>query len=127
MKHKKTAPKKYLRFPQKKGYFKGALGAGTAYAILGMLVIAFGAAAMLGDIVPQNKNPIDNQPVIIISNTQSPPRDNLQLYTFPGVTYTPTPSPTPVPTNPPQPQTGGGSGGGNQQPQTGGGGGIGAM
>lgn len=121
----------YAKIRMKKGKrikdakrFKGALGAGMAYAILGMLVIASAAVMMTGNIAPTNLNPDAKQPAIIMTNTPEPAKKNLQLYTFPGATYTPTPSPTPTPTptDVPQQSGGGGGGGGHNAPNGGGGG-----
>src|SRR5438874_205712 len=95
-------------------YNKGALGAGTAYAILGILVIMAAGTLMIGSIVPKGMPNANGQPVIISTNTPEPKKSNLQLYDFPGATYTPTPTdtPTPTPTEVPQ-NNGGGGGGGN--------------
>lgn len=97
----------------KKKWRKGALGAGMAYAILAMLIVFSAGAMMVGNIFPEAKNPINNQPVIIMTNTPEQQKNNLQLYTFPGATYTPTPTPTPTPTTPPPPANPGGGGGNN--------------
>lgn len=106
-------------------YQKGALGAGMAYALLAILVVSFASVMMIGNITPHQNAPTGTQPVIIITKPPEPQKSNLQLYTFPGATYTPTPTPT----TPPQPdQSGGDSGGsgegdgGHSAPDTGGGG-----
>lgn len=96
---------------------RGALGAGTAYALLAMLVIMSAGSLMIGNIIPNEEGPTSGQTVILLSTTPEAEKNNLQLYYFPGVTFTPTPSPSPVP----QPQNeggnnwggGGGSGGGS--------------
>jgi uncharacterized membrane protein YgcG len=106
----------------KKGLNRGALGAGTAWALMGMAVIALGGTAMLGSIVPQGRESDQGQPVVLISPQLDPAKNNLQLETFPGVTFTPTPTPTvPPPPKTDSPQGGssgstggsGGSGGGS--------------
>lgn len=113
--HAKTkVSKKVVKKSNK--YNRGALGAGTAYVILAMLVVAAAGSMMIGSISPSSKSPSDGQEVIIATNTPEPRKNNLQLYYFPGATYTPTPSPT----IPPQPDVkrgnssggGGGRGGG---------------
>lgn len=108
--HAKTkATKKVVK---KNKYNRGALGAGTAYVILAMLVVGAAGSMMIGSIAPSSKSPNTGQEVIIATNTPEPKKSNLQLYYFPGATYTPTPSPT----IPPQPDVrrneGGNRGGG---------------
>lgn len=94
-------------------YSRGALGAGTAYAILAMLVIGAAGTMMIGSIAPSNKSPQDGQKVIITTNTPEPQKSNLQLYYFPGATFTPTPSPT-LPPQPDERRPGGSGGGGGR-------------
>lgn len=84
---------------------RGALGAGTAYALLAMLVIMSAGSLMIGNIIPNEEGPTSGQTVILLSTTPEAEKNNLQLYYFPGVTFTPTPSPSPVP----QPQNEGGN------------------
>lgn len=111
---KSTMKKKHkLKITKTAKRFRGALGAGMAYAILGMLVIASAAVMMTGNIAPTNMNPDAKQKAIIMTNTPEPAKKNLQLYTFPGATYTPTPSPTPTPTPTDVPQQPGGNGNGD--------------
>src|SRR5476651_2246283 len=105
MKKKKILPKKKAL---NRKYAKGALGAGFAYAVLTMLVVLAAGSAMIGSIAPSSKSPQQGQSVIITTKVPEQSKSNLQLYTFPGITFTPTPSPTPVP----QPQQNGGGGGG---------------
>lgn len=130
MKKTNTNPKKHIKIyrtyntPPKKYLTKGAMGAGMLYIILAIMIITAGAGLLIGNITPSN-SPTGNQPVVIVSPQTNSSKNNLQLYTFPGITYTPTPTPSP---NPPKPQTpggggGGGGGGGNQTPNSGGGGG----
>jgi hypothetical protein len=94
---------------------KGALGAGTAYALLAMLIIMSAGSLMIGNIVPKEDAPVTGQTVILLSTTPEAEKNNLQLYTFPGATYTPTPSPTslPQPQNEGNSNWSGGSGGGS--------------
>jgi len=93
---------------------RGALGAGTAYVVMIMLVVLTAGSLMVGNIIPTTTTVTSGQTVIISTNTPEPRKNNLQLYYFPGATYTPTPTPT----TPPQPQvqwphgSGGGGGGG---------------
>jgi hypothetical protein len=104
---------------------RGALGAGMAYAILAMLVVLGAGTAMIGNVVPGGRSGT-GQPVVIMTKAPEDPKNNLQLETFPGVTYTPTPTPTATPTQtppPPPPASNGGSGGGHSAPDHGGGGG----
>lgn len=102
---------------RRKTKLKGRLGAGTLYAVVGLLIVMLGAVSMIGNIVPlSNKSPLSGQPVIISPPKIETQKDNLQLFTFPGITYTP----TPLPTTPPGPgsrwdddnKSGGGGGGG---------------
>lgn len=106
-----------------KKYNRGALGAGMAYAILAMLVIVAAGTTMIGSIVPTGKGD-GGMPVVVMTHSPNGQKNNLQLETFPGATYTPTPTPTatPTPTDPPPPpNSGGGGGGGNNAPDKGGG------
>jgi len=81
--------------------FKGRLGAGTLYFVVGLAILGLGAAAMTGNITPlSTKSPETGQPVNVTPPSLERERSNLQLFTFPGATYTPTPAPT----LPPQPQ-----------------------
>ena len=119
-KHHSVSSKSKSQSTKKSRFNRGALGAGTAYAILAMLVIGAAGSMMIGSIVPNSKSPDSGQSVIISTNTPEPKKSNLQLYYFPGATETPTPSPT----LPPQPDMnwGGGNGGGGGGDQGGGGG-----
>jgi hypothetical protein len=120
----KSAPKKTARSirnvyrSKKVNYRRGALGAGTAYGLLALLVLMSAGSLMIGSIAPRNKSPQDGQVVVIATNTPQPQKNNLQLYTFPGATYTPTPSPTPQP----QPQQNDSNGSGDKSGHGGGGG-----
>ncbi len=109
--HSRSTKHKLKSASRKKRTFKGGMGAGTLYAVVALLIIAFGATSMIGNIVPiTSVSPKSGQPVNISPPTTDNARDNLQLFTFPGATYTPTPSPT----TPPQPQqswSGGNDGG----------------
>src|SRR5438067_918857 len=95
---KKSPNKKHVIAKRKIKLNKGSLGAGMAYAILGMLVIMAAGVLMIGSIVPRNTENQNGQVVIIATNTPQPGKSNLQLYDFPGATYTPTPTDTPTPT-----------------------------
>jgi hypothetical protein len=99
-----------------KKYTRGALGAGMAYVILAMLILVAAGTTMIGSIVPTGKGEY-GMPVVIMTHSPDGRKNNLQLETFPGATYTPTPTPTatPTPTTPPPPP-GGGDGGGNSAP-----------
>ncbi len=102
---------------RKKTVLRGRLGAGTLYAVVGLLIVTLGAVSMIGNIVPlSNKSPLSGQPVIISPPKIEAQKDNLQLFTFPGITYTP----TPLPTTPPGP---GSSWGDDNKNKSGGGGG----
>ncbi len=91
---------------------KGGLGAGMAYVILSILIVIAGGSLITGGIVPNpNKSPNTGQPVITMPAQTKPAKDDLQLYTFPGATYTPTPSTTPIPQPTPKPTDAGGGGG----------------
>lgn len=107
---KKLPQKKYDPYAYKN--MRGALGAGTAYVVMIMLVVLTAGSLMVGNIIPTTTTVTSGQEVIIATNTPEPKKNNLQLYYFPGATYTPTPTPT----TPPQPDVkwggGGGSGGG---------------
>jgi len=94
---------------------KGELGAGMTYVILAILVIITGGSLMTGNIIPYS-NPAGGQPVITLPVQNKPAKDDLQLYTFPGVTYTPTPSPTPTPTPTPKPKPKDDDDGGDKKP-----------
>ena len=110
---------------------RGAMGAGMAYVVLATLVLFAAGSMMIGSIFPVDKPNYDyKQRVLLLSTTPEVKKDNLQLYYFPGATYTPTPSPT----LPPEPDTSGGSkdsgsskdggkDGGSKSPDSGGGGG----
>lgn len=113
-KHVATRRKRGTKTTRAKKYInKGGLGAGMAYVILGLLVIAAGGSLLIGNIIPiSSKSPSGGQPVIILPPNTKPANNNLQLFTFPGATYTPTPSPT----TPPQPQISAGPSGGPQLP-----------
>lgn len=103
---------------------RGALGAGMAYAILGLLVVLGAGTTMIGNITPSGKN--EGQPVILLTDAPDGTKDNLQLETFPGVTITPTITPTvPPPPNVPNPSGGTQSGSGGSRGGGGGGGGRG--
>ncbi len=128
MRNKTTISKRNTRHTKnktksgrKKNYTpKGELSAGMAYMILAILIIVAGGSLMTGSIIPNpNKSPNTGQPVITIPAQTKPAKNNLQLFTFPGATYTPTPSPTPTPKPTPNP-TDTGPGGGNKQPGGGG-------
>lgn len=85
------------KHPKKKFYTpKGELSSGMAYVVLAILIIVAGGSLMTGNIIPRSY-PTRGQPVITLPIQIKPGKDNLQLYTFPGATYTPTPSPTPLP------------------------------
>lgn len=97
------------------------MSAGVGFGIFAMLVIFGMGSMMVGNLTPFSRNNA-HQPVQVIGPMLEPTKPNLQLQTFPGVTFTPTPSPT----LPPQPnETGGfnyGEGpGGNSAPGGGGG------
>ena len=71
---KRTAPLKKDRSGAKKRkasmgqkrIYRGALGAGTMYAVVALLIIALGASLMIGNIVPlTSTSPINGQQVII--------------------------------------------------------------
>jgi len=69
------------------------------YAILAILIAFAGGSLMIGSIAPiSTTSPTGGQPVITLPAQTNPTKNNLQLFTFPGATYTPTPSPTPIPT-----------------------------
>lgn len=118
MKKSSAHSKKPTHKAVKRQYNKGALGAGTAYALLGMLVIMAAGSLMIGNIIPSGDSPKTGQSVILLSTTPEAEKSNLQLYYFPGATYTPTPSPT----TPPQPQNEGGNNWGGGSGSGGGGG-----
>lgn len=102
-----------IRKRRKKIYTaKGGLGAGMTYVILAILVIITGGSLMTGNIIPYS-SPTGGQPVITLPAQTKPAKDDLQLYTFPGATYTPTPSPTPTPTPTPKPKPKDDDGGGS--------------
>jgi len=106
----------------KRKYNKGALGAGMAYTILTLLVVFSAAFLMIGNLAPQVADPVNGQRVVVLTITPEGAKNNLQLYTFPGATYTPTPTPTPTPepTSPPQPPGNGndnGDGGNHSAPE----------
>ncbi len=118
---KKPARSKHHSRSTKNRPSRGSMGAGTLYAVVALLIIAFGATSMIGNIVPlTSKSPGSGQPVNVSPPDTDNARDNLQLFTFPGATYTPTPSPT----TPPQPQqswsNSGGSGSGGHSAPAGG-------
>jgi hypothetical protein len=96
---------------KKKYSSRGTLGAGMLYIVFAILIITAGGAVLIGNITP-SISPTGYQPVVIISPQSESSKNNLQLYTFPGATYTPTPTPT----TPPQPQRPGGPGGGPPGP-----------
>jgi hypothetical protein len=100
MKNKPTLSKR----PKKTYTPKGELSAGMAYLILAILIIVAGGSLMTGNFIPSSsKSPTDGQPVITLPANTSKAKNNLQLFTFPGATYTPTPTPTPIPTATPEP------------------------
>lgn len=85
--------------PRKKNYKKlpynrGAIGPGMAFALVALLVVVSGGTLMIGNIVPNGKAPATGQPVIIQPGKNEPPRSNLQLNYFAGITLTPSPIPT---------------------------------
>ncbi|MBU3979696.1 hypothetical protein KKF69_08525 [Patescibacteria group bacterium] len=85
---------------------KGGISAGMTYAILAILIAFAGGSLMIGSIAPiSTTSPTGGQPVITLPIQANPAKNNLQLFTFPGATYTPTPSPTPTPqpTHEPEP------------------------
>lgn len=98
---------------------KGALSAGMTYVILTILIIIAGGMLMTGSIIPlSTKSPEGGQPVITLPASKNPAKNDLQLFTFPGATYTPTPSPTPTPTpTPPPDDDDGGDDGGSCFPK----------
>ncbi len=106
-------PKNALLLKVKKS--RGAVGAGTIYAIIFLGIVIGGGVMMLGNSAPKFASPDDSQPVIIQRGDDTDGKSNLQLEDFPGITLTPTPTPSPTPTPTPTPQppaTGGGGGGG---------------
>jgi hypothetical protein len=132
---KKAVHHKIKKLSRKTKLSKGALGAGTAYVVLALLVIMAAGTMMIGSIVPKSKSPTSGQAVILFPHSLAPSHSNLQLETFQGAP----PTLTPIPTTPPQPQSsggshygsgggsswsgGGGSGGGGSHSPVGGGGG----
>jgi hypothetical protein len=103
---RKTSSAKKLSLKRKNNkIFKGGLGAGTLYAIVALLLVALGGSLMIGSITPITTSEEESylrqirQPVNIHPARTQLEQDNLQLFTFPGTTYTPTPAPT----FPPQP------------------------
>lgn len=113
----------------KKRLTKGAVNAGTIFVLFILFIVGGGSSLMVGNFLPNETKNI-GQEVIIISETPENAKNNLQLYTFPGATYTPTPSPTPTPEPTDRPTSGGGDGGGsgdgdggNNSPKSGSGGG----
>lgn len=114
---KKKINKKNIRnYSKKQTKFKRIyFNSGMVYIFLLILIMAGAGAMMLGSLMPIT-NPTEGQPVITLGPSLETSKNNLQLYYFAGVTYTPTPSPTPTPTptptTPPQSSGGGGGSGG---------------
>ncbi len=55
--------------------FRGHLGAGTLYAIVALLIVALGSAAMIGNIIPlTTSSPPNGQSINL--NPSSPPVEN---------------------------------------------------
>jgi len=82
---------------------KGGLNAGMGFALLLIGAVIGLSALMVGNLVPIDKER-DLQEVTLISPVPGSAHDNLQLFTFPGITGTPTPTPE----IPEQPQEKGG-------------------
>lgn len=84
--------------PNKKVYkAKGGITAGTAYALLAVLIALAGGSLMIGNITSfssTSPSAVGRQPVITVPPKSKAAQNNLQLFTFPGVTYTPTPPQT---------------------------------